>query len=169
MKILSKIKRNGGSDVTLGDKTYHFRPIDPEDAASPHIASVSDKTHIARLLSIPEGFEFFAAEESDDSGEAPKDPVRTPIEPDTGSDSDDDETDSAGEDALTHLLNDPAIVSRDTAELAFEFLFDRKPNANAHTDTIIKKVIEEAAKTGWLAEEDDSAALIASVETAYAD
>lgn len=165
MKIQCKTKRNGGSDITLDDRTYHFRPIDPTDAKSPHIASVQDKAHIARFLSIAEGFEFYAAED----GDGEPDPVRTPIEPVSNDTTEDSDADSEGEDALTELLNDPLEVERATAETAFVFLFDRKPNGNAHTDTIIKYVIEEAAKTGWLADDDNAAEMIASVEAAYAE
>lgn len=168
-------------EITLDGKTYNFLPIDPENADSPKVASVKNAEHIARLLSISEGYKFFAAEDGDGAEDAPIDPVRMPIEPAaTGVESDSTDAEDGegrsdgGEDALVALLNDPITIGRPLAEMAFAFLFDRAPNGNAYTDTIIKKVIEKAAKSGWLAEGDDGTAMIAKVEEAatagaYAD
>lgn len=165
MQILCKAKRKGGTDITLDGKTYEFRPIDPSDKESPHVASIKDKAHIARLLSIPEGYEFYAPEEGD---AAPAASVTAP-EPEPAPEPTPEPDDTAGQDALTNLLNDPVAADRETAVAAFEFLFERAPNGKSHTDTIIKKVIEEAAKEGWIAEDDDHSAMIAQVEAAYAD
>jgi hypothetical protein len=164
-------------EITLDGKTYNFLPLDPENPDSPKVASVNNDEHIARLLSISEGYKFFKAEPGDNAAEVEEDPVRTAIEPvtdttdttdaTTDSDTPEDDTDG-GEDALVALLNDPTTIGRPLAETAFAFLFDRAPNGNAHTDTIIKKVIEKAAEAGWLAEGDDAAALIAQVEEADA-
>lgn len=49
MKIVSKIKRRNGHSVTLGDTAYKFLPPD-------YAAEVSEKAHIERFLSIPEGY-----------------------------------------------------------------------------------------------------------------
>ena len=54
MKIRCKLERAGGSHVTIGGKEYHFKPQGP---GGPHIAEVTDKEHIGRLLSITEGYE----------------------------------------------------------------------------------------------------------------
>lgn len=155
-------------EITLDGKTYNFLPIDPDNADSPKVASVKVAEHIARLLSISEGYKFFKAEEGDDAEGDATDPVRTAIEPIATPDPDATEEPDAGEDALVGLLNDPVAANRALAEVAFQFLFDRAPNGNAHTDTIIKKVIEKAAEAGWLAEGDDGTALIAQVEEAAA-
>jgi hypothetical protein len=158
-------------EITLDGKTYNFLPIDPENADSPMVASVQVAEHIARLLSISEGYKFFKAEDGDNAEDASVDPVRTPIEPDvaTSTEPEGGEGDAdGGEDALVALLNDPITIGRPLAEIAFAFLFERAPNGNSHTDTIIKKVIEKAAEAGWLAEGDDGAALIALVEEADA-
>lgn len=156
-------------EITLDGIVYHFLPLDPENPDSPKVASVQDDEHIARLLSISEGYKFFKAEEGDDAA------VRTPIEPvatspaptinEDGASNDEDPGDG-GEDALIALLNDPVAIGRPLAEVAFAFLYNRAPNGNAHTDTIIKKVIEKAAESGWLAEGDDGTAMIAQVEAA---
>ncbi len=52
MKIECTIKRQGGSRVELGGKTYHFIPTDANDPEAPHVAEVTDEAHIKRLLSI---------------------------------------------------------------------------------------------------------------------
>lgn len=49
MKIVSKIKRRNGHSVTLGDTAYKFMPPD-------YVAEVTEKAHIERFLSIPEGY-----------------------------------------------------------------------------------------------------------------
>ena len=37
-------------------KRYFFRPVDPRSPESEHVANVTDKDHIARLLAIREGY-----------------------------------------------------------------------------------------------------------------
>jgi len=63
MKIESIIKRNPPTEVVLGDTTYKFQP----DSQGRHVAEVTDKAHISRLLSIAEGFQI------PDDEETPKD------------------------------------------------------------------------------------------------
>lgn len=52
MLIESKIRRKNGTHVTMGEESYHFAP----DATGRHVADVKDPDHIARLLSITEGY-----------------------------------------------------------------------------------------------------------------
>jgi hypothetical protein len=54
MKIESIIKRDPPTEVVLGDTTYKFAP----DSQGRHVAEVTDKHHIARLLSIAEGYQL---------------------------------------------------------------------------------------------------------------
>ena len=63
MKIESIIKRDPPTEVTLGDTTYKFQP----DDHGRHVADVTDKHHIARLLSISEGYQL-----ADDDEKLPK-------------------------------------------------------------------------------------------------
>ena len=57
MLILSKIKRNPGTFVTMKDGTrYAFMPNDADD----HVAEVETPAHIERFLSIPEGFGVYS-------------------------------------------------------------------------------------------------------------
>ena len=68
MKIESLIKRKNGTVIELDEHRYHFKPTatDPR-----HLADVTVKAHISRLLSITEGFQV--ADES-----IPSDPVEPP-------------------------------------------------------------------------------------------
>lgn len=57
MLIRSKIHRPN-APITLDRETYFFRPVDGTPDG-PHVCEVSDPTHVARLLSITEGYEAF--------------------------------------------------------------------------------------------------------------
>ena len=63
MKIESIIKRTPPTEVVLGDTTYKFQP----DDQGRHVAEVTETSHIARLLSISEGFKL-----ADDGEKLPK-------------------------------------------------------------------------------------------------
>lgn len=65
MKIESIIKRDPPTEVVLGDisgklTTYKFQP----DDQGRHVAEVTDKHHIARLLSIVEGYQLADGDET---------------------------------------------------------------------------------------------------------
>lgn len=61
MLIECKIKRKGGSRITMLDgTTYHFAPADG-DNRNAHVALVTNPDHIQRLLSITEGYRLAAA------------------------------------------------------------------------------------------------------------
>lgn len=60
MQIESKIKRSGGTRVTLGTTHYHFTK-QPDDA---HVADVEIEAHIERFLSIPEGFRLYRKDQA---------------------------------------------------------------------------------------------------------
>jgi len=53
MFIKCKQIREGGTEIKLGETVYHFAPNKDGD----HVAEVTDKAHIERLLSIEEAFE----------------------------------------------------------------------------------------------------------------
>lgn len=55
MLIACRFKRPN-APVDLGDKVYFFKPVDPANADSEHVAMVEDKNHIQRLLQIPEAY-----------------------------------------------------------------------------------------------------------------
>lgn len=54
MKIESIIKRNPPTEIELDGTVYKFQP----DEHGRHVAEVTDKRHIARLLSIAEGYQL---------------------------------------------------------------------------------------------------------------
>lgn len=56
VKIRCKQEREGGTTVRLGETDYHFQP----DATSAHVCDVTDREHLAKFLSIPEGYELAA-------------------------------------------------------------------------------------------------------------
>lgn len=71
MKIESIIKRDPPTEVLLGDTAYKFQP----DSKGRHVCEVTDKAHIARLLSIAEGFQI------PDDEDAPKVAIPPVIDP----------------------------------------------------------------------------------------
>lgn len=56
MFIESKIQRDGGTEIELGDQKYHFTPNEYGD----HVALVENEAHQSRLLSITEGYRFYS-------------------------------------------------------------------------------------------------------------
>jgi hypothetical protein len=54
MIIHCKIKRVGGTFVTLDDNEYHFKP--GKERNDPHACEVTDERHIALILAIPEAY-----------------------------------------------------------------------------------------------------------------
>jgi len=156
MEIECLIRRKGGTDVTLGDTTIKFRPVEQGGA---HIAKVDDKAHIGKLLAIPEAYAIY-----DPDGTAPKAPKPKPNVPeapdapapdkddaefdDDADDFEDDGVEPTGdpepepEDAdeegptLEDMVADPALITEDIAnkasgpdlELLFHAKIGRPPN-----------------------------------------
>jgi hypothetical protein len=54
MLIESKIKREGGTHVTLDGVSYHFKQLSKEDDR--HVCEVANDDHIERFLAVSEGF-----------------------------------------------------------------------------------------------------------------
>lgn len=95
MKIECILRREGGTRAEIGGTTYHFKPVDLPDA--PHLADIADREHIARFLSITEGYRLAESESEGVAAvivEAPVTPVTpthshqmpapvTPVEPAT--------------------------------------------------------------------------------------
>lgn len=55
MLIECRIKRAGGTHVDMPNPdesttAYHFRPLDPSRADSPHVADVSNMAHVSRFI-----------------------------------------------------------------------------------------------------------------------
>lgn len=82
MKIECKLKRAGGTIVPLDTATYHFTPL--TDGA--HVAEVEPEQHIARFLSIPEGYRLYSADGVEPevpafavAASAPVEPTQEPV------------------------------------------------------------------------------------------
>lgn len=71
MLIECKIKRPRGSRVTLDGEEYIFFPT-KEYPGNPHLCRVDDERHIARFLSIPEGYREWVPPEERLKRPAPK-------------------------------------------------------------------------------------------------
>lgn len=66
MKIVSLIKRKGGTvlkNFKGSGIDYHFKP---EVEGGPHVCDVTNKDHVKTFLRITEGFEPFLGDETDD-------------------------------------------------------------------------------------------------------
>lgn len=74
MLIESKIRRTGGTSVSMGGEVYHFAP----DDEGRHVCDVTNKAHIQRFLSITEGFCLVGAEDEATST-APPPPSGDPL------------------------------------------------------------------------------------------
>lgn len=59
MQIECKLKREGGSKVTLGKTEYHFAPL----ADGAHVAAVEHEDHQDRFLSITEAYRMYRGAE----------------------------------------------------------------------------------------------------------
>ena len=62
MTIKCLLKREGGTKVDIDGVEYHFAPNEDGD----HVCEVSNKKHIARFLSIPEGYEIHGSDDDSD-------------------------------------------------------------------------------------------------------
>lgn len=139
MKIECKLKREGGSHIDFGSVVYHFAP----DKNGSHVAEVTDKDHIGRLLSINEAYQI-----ADDDAPAPKTksvPVKEEsqkAESDTGGDDDtgDDEGGESDEEAQA------AATVR--AGLVADYLkaFGKNPHHKLTDDSIRAKLAEKSAE-----------------------
>lgn len=75
MKIECKLKRDGGTHVTIGTTNYHFESQD--DGA--HVADVGVDAHVDRLLSIPEAYRMYRPGQPAAAIEAPVPPPAKPV------------------------------------------------------------------------------------------
>lgn len=80
MLIASKFQRPK-APVELGGITYFFTPIDPANADSEHVATVTDPDHIQRFLGIAEGYYVARANEYPTASKPAADPSSNPPPP----------------------------------------------------------------------------------------
>lgn len=102
MKVESIIKRNPPTSIMLGDTAYQFEP----DSEGRHVCEVSDQQHLAKLLSIPEGYRLVLDGSQEQAPKQPQQPTIAPIQPTIQPVSDD------GEDNGVLLGSDvhPAVI-----------------------------------------------------------
>lgn len=72
--IVCKAKRLGGTKIPLYGKDYHFKPMNPADPESPHVADIpaEDARQIYRLLSIKDGYALLDPEQELPARPAPE-------------------------------------------------------------------------------------------------
>lgn len=151
LTIRCKIERKGGSVVTLDRKKYHFKPRD-EEGIGPHLCDVADQGHLARLLSITEGYELHRErivvnEPVSDEPAPAVDPQAIAHEV-TGMTV---STEAANGDpvasasVLDKVLANPEDATDEELADAFEEQNGRRPNERAKRETIIKRILENAA------------------------
>jgi len=54
MQIECRLKREGGTAVTLGENDYEFKPL--AKAKGSHVCTVEDELHVEAFLNIPEAY-----------------------------------------------------------------------------------------------------------------
>lgn len=120
MIIECKIKREGGSLVTMGGEEYRFEP----DQIGRHVAEVSNKEHAERFLKIPQYREV-----QDDKGPdnvAPTNEGQTLGPADSGDGDGDKKEDEQSE------LED--------ARAMYEETFGKKPHHAMKVETIMERI-----------------------------
>lgn len=137
MLIESLIRRKRGTEITMDGETYLFQPL---IEGGPHVADVRNKAHAQAFLAITEGFAIHDGKPVEGVAEA-----TPPADPDAP---------SAGEIAMLSVLANPSAADRDEARAAYEFLTGEPAPGRAHTDTIVKRIIDAAIEQGFAAEGD---------------
>jgi hypothetical protein len=148
MMIRSKIERKGGTTVTLDKTQYHFKPA---TIGEPHIAKVDDKAHIARFLSITEGFQFHGLSDDDAADARVDETITSTITVQT--------PETLAIAAISAVIADPLGVDDDTLSAAFQFLNGRKANPSAKRITIINRIVTKAAEQGLIKHSEAAEAL----------
>lgn len=117
MKIECILKRQGGTRAEIGGIEYHFAP----QADGAHVADVKDKAHIARFLSMPEGYAVY----DPDGAASEPEPDGAALDGDTNGDGQIDEAEERAQ-----------LVA------AYEAKFGKKPSARMGLDTLRQKLAE---------------------------
>lgn len=114
MKVMCKLKRSGGTQVSIGAETYHFKPDDD----GRHVAEVKNPKHLSRLLSIEEAYCL----PGDEDIPAPAFDITDPRPPADGEGDDltlDEKTDDDdGSDGVFSEPNESMYASMERDELA---------------------------------------------------
>lgn len=142
MQIECILIRKGGTTVTLGENEYHFAP-DAESGGA-HVATITDRDHIQRLLCIPEAYRIFG--EAIVSPEIPKGPPDVPEmpEPETPEPDGDEPEPEVPADVNKNHVDEVAMTMMTKAELAdqYEVVFGERPNAKLTKAMIIDALLK---------------------------
>lgn len=139
MLIESIIKRDPPTKVRLGSSVYQFA-VNSEGA---HVCDVNDQTHLARLLSIPEGYRLYMP--GIPRQEAPKAP-QTPVIPQTQPTLKpvEDDAQEEAEDELKGSAVHPEVI-------------DLGDGRTVNLDDIVKQAFTDSGMSleEWNAQDDD--------------
>lgn len=136
MKIECVLKREGGTKIEMDGVEYHFKP----QADGAHVADIADRKHIGKLLTIPEGYLIYDAEQ-----------VAKPAP--AADDSDDDQGNAApaSTEAAASAPQEPATEKTEGDDKAggladlkakFEAKFGRKPHHKWNAERIAAELAE---------------------------
>lgn len=155
-KILRLRGKTIGSEVLIGDMKYFFKPLDPADPQSPHVALVENEEHIACFLSSPEAYSYYSGDMPDPVDDSPS--PTAPVTPEPAA------TDGPTEGyvAMQRVLDAPASATEADADAAYEYLNGRKPHGRAKIETIVARVIESAVENNHI-DSDEALSLIAEL------
>lgn len=144
VEIECLIRRQNGTHVTMDDTAYHFFPKDGADpSTNPHVATVSHPDHIARFMSIPDGYRLSTVLPPAAPRPSLADTKAQRLgvsEPTTNSEMD------LLRQELREVIAEPATLDREGAVALYVTLFKRKPHHNAKASTILHDVFDEATE-----------------------
>lgn len=129
MKIQCTLIRNGGTKVELDDAEYHFK----DDGSGRHIADVTNREHIKRLLAIPEAYQL-TDEEIGESEHVKGVKEDAPARDDNDAENDDHEEDDKDDEQSSYEAERAELVA------AHKERFGVKPHGKLSNDAIRAKL-----------------------------
>jgi hypothetical protein len=130
--IESKLKRTGGTTVTMRDgTTITFRP----NETGAHVADVSNRKHIQELLAVSEGFGIYGADDDNDPDQ----------------DDNDEQDDDLIENDPNPYANTPAMPLEHMTETDLRAVFEAEigqpPHHRAGIASMIRAIEAKRAET----------------------
>lgn len=166
MKLLCKIHREGGTVVSLDNKTYQFKP----DEDGQHVCEVANERHAERLLAIPEAYGMYRkpgevegeddllTDDSSDAGNGNEEPEGDPDEFDMTQNVDDLDNDELAKYAKWRGMNPKSKKSiADYALDNFDEHVDDQQNCAAMIREVYALDQEEALEEGVITPDGDEA------------
>lgn len=137
MKIVCKLKREGGTKATIGSETYHFVQNLKDFPGGEHVAEVSNNKHLARFLSISEAYCLPGGEEPEEKVPDITDDI---VETDKDKEGNDSSVDEDGEDGAFEEPNESMYSMMERDELAS--LVEKRTGQPPHHRTGKERLIE---------------------------